>query len=649
MQSKDYEKILNAMPETGIYVIREEDHGLLYFNKRVQAVSPDARLGIPCHEVWVGSCSCCPLLDIEGQQEARSVSYNDAYGGVVDITATRTLWVGSIPAFVVTVAPRMDTAGYTYRKILHINLDRDQCEVLKSDPEGWQMGEGPLSTQLEAFARSGALHPEDVERFVAFTRPEHLRSILPESQDAATLIYRRRADGDYRWNLMEVIANQTNQSRTAVLCVKDVHDVLREGLEREGLTIRGQELIRSLGERNFNIYTIDLESGSADLIRVDGHMQEGLSVAPWSKLMHTHIEDRLHEAYQDEFRRRFSLEGLRQARTEGQQKVELLCQWRSGEDYRYISVTAYFGRELKFRSYTVLALQDVDERVRQELAHTKRDMQMAAVLKSRFKMMNTVDLETGQCQRMDLTQPAGMENTLSGDYTAYIQRAMSGFVHPDDAKNFWGVLSLDHLREKAAATEDYSEEVCLYRQQGEPVRWIELRVIYSRQKDNHVMVNILGQDVTREKQQEESRLQALEDRTSIISSLSTLFFSTYYIDLDQDTFRAVTQQRRVGDVLGNEINYTAALQIYANHFVHPDDRAEYLSALDVRHLRGSLRWWQPYVAVEYRKLSENPEDAPDTWEWVRATAVLSRTNSDDMPKTAVYIAQDIAGNRHLDS
>ena len=56
--------------------------------------------------------------------------------------------------------------------------------------------------------------------------------------------------------------------------------------------------------------------------------------------------------------------------------------------YRYISVTAYFGRELGPRSYTVLALQDVDEHIRQELANTQRDMQMAAILKSRYKMMN---------------------------------------------------------------------------------------------------------------------------------------------------------------------------------------------------------------------------------------------------------------------
>lgn len=142
VETRDYEEILNAIPETGVYVVREEDHGILYFNRRVAEASPGVRLDAPCHEVWAGSCASCPLLSIGDGEESRSVSYNEPYGGVVDITATRTLWEGSIPAFVLTVAPRMDSGGYTYRKILHVDLERDRCSVLKSDPEGWQPGRG---------------------------------------------------------------------------------------------------------------------------------------------------------------------------------------------------------------------------------------------------------------------------------------------------------------------------------------------------------------------------------------------------------------------------------------------------------------------------------------------------------------------------
>lgn len=137
--------------------------------------------------------------------------------------------------------------------------------------------------------------------------------------------------------------------------------------------------------------------------------------------------------------------------------------------------------------------------------------------------------------------------------------------------------------------------------------------------------------------------ELVEDWAYIISGLSSLFFSTYYLNLEQDTFRAVTQLRRVEDLLGNEVNCTAALQIYANHFIHPDDREEYLQTMSIENLRKNLRWWQPCVAVEYRKLPDGT--GPDSCGWVRATAVLAQTGVDDMPKTVVYAAQDISNNR----
>lgn len=638
LENRDYEKILNAMPKTGVYVVREEDRSLLYFNKRVQEISPEARLGVPCRDVWAGSCSCCPLAAIGGRQENRTVSYNDPYGGVVDVTAVRTLWEGGVPAFVITVVPRTDTSGYAYRKILHVDLDRDRCEVLKSDPKGWQPGDGSLSRQMEQFAAGGAIHPEDVARVIAFTRLEHMRSAPAAGQEALTLLYRRRADESYRWNMMEVIPERTGgETRSALLCVKDVHDVLREGLEREGLSVRSQELIRSLGERNFNIYTIDLDTGAADPIRVNGQMQDGLPHLPWDALAEEHIFGLIQEHYREEFTRRFSLEGLRRARAEERKKSEMLCLWRGEDGFRYISVTAYFSRESKGRSYTVLALQDVDEWMRQELAHTKRDMQMAAILKCRYQMMNTVYLDTGLCERIDLTRSAGPESTLTGDYSQYIHTAAERYVHSDDADRFRSMLSLGHLREKAESVRDYDEEICQYRLRGEQVRWIKLHILYSRQA-GQVMVNILGQDVTGEKNQEESRRKALEEQSYMITSLSRLFCSTYYIDLEQDTFRAVTQQRQIGAVLGDTVNCTAALQLYANNFIHPDDRDRYLQTMSVRNLRETLRWWQPYVEVEYHKL---PEEGGGL---VRATAVLAQTGLDDLPKTVVYVARNIAGD-----
>lgn len=275
----------------------------------------------------------------------------------------------------------MPEGSFTYYKIIRVDLERDRCTVRKSSPEGWQPGDGPFTAQMAQFGMSGAIHPEDVERFVTFTRLDRLRMALAGDRDAKKVIYRRKRNDGYRWNLMELVPDQDEPERYAVLCVKDVDDMFREELELEGLT------------------------------------------------------------------------------------------------------------------------------------------------------------------------------------------------------------------------------------------------------------------------QRQALLQSLEDRAYIISSLSSLFFSTYYIDLEQDTFRTVTQVGRVGDVLGDEVNCTAALNIYANHFVHPDDREEYLNIMNVEYLRDSLRWWQPSVSYEYRRSSGGGDAESEKWGWVRASVVLARTGEDDLPKTAVYVAQDIDGGR----
>ena len=251
MESKDYEIILNSMPETGIYVIRQDNHSLLYFNKRVQTVSPEVRLGMTCHEVWAGSCINCPLLTIEGRQEGRSLGYNATFGGVVDMVATRMLWKDAIPAFVVSVTPRIEASGYAYHKILRLDLGRNRYDVLKSDAAAWlsQRGTENLSGEFENLAGSGMVHPDDVERFRAFTHMSHLQNALRSGKSMLTCIYRRLHQEEFRWNLIEVVRafDYSEENQTAMFCVKDVHDTMREGLECEEDNARSRDALLAVG------------------------------------------------------------------------------------------------------------------------------------------------------------------------------------------------------------------------------------------------------------------------------------------------------------------------------------------------------------------------------------------------------------------
>ena len=171
-----------------------------------------------------------------------------------------------------------ETGDFPRCRILRADLKRDHFEVLISFSAGWQPGKGSLSGQLEELIRSGAVHPEDAERFTAFFTPECLLS----REGQPSLFYRRRAGADFRWRLVEVIPDSDGLEGTAVLYARDADGLPREILEEATLSAHQQELARAkrdiqiasvLKSRFKIINTVDLENGQCrrmDLTRSDG-------------------------------------------------------------------------------------------------------------------------------------------------------------------------------------------------------------------------------------------------------------------------------------------------------------------------------------------------------------------------------------------
>lgn len=260
------------------------------------------------------------------------------------------------------------------------------------------------------------------------------------------------------------------------------------------------------------------------LIREAGYSQEGWisQTLMWDVVLASRLVKQIHPENQDKFFQQFSIDGLRQARDEGRQKTDMLCQWKYGEDYHYIAVIAYFGRNQGTRDHAVLALQDVDKRVRQEQILSQRDLQMAAILKSRFSVMTTVHLETDQCERFWFNENVGTRHAQTGKYTHYYQRALMSSVYAEDIENFRKVMEPEHLHEKARNIQDYGEEICQYRIANPDAQWLEQHVTYIR-RGEQVMINILGRDITKEKLQEEARQKKAQEQANIIGSLSSMF------------------------------------------------------------------------------------------------------------------------------
>lgn len=410
-------------------------------------------------------------------------------------------------------------------------------------------------------------------------------------------------------------------------------------------TLHEHEINPVSAEQNFGIYVINLNTGLASPLQVDEHSKNKIPslTLQWNELMRMHIKKNIIEEYQDSFEKNFSLETLRDYRANGEQKYEMVCQWYGSEGYSYVSIIVYLGYEQGMKDYALLSFRNLDEFVRSEEAHMQHDMQMAAIIKSRYDVMNTINLENGHCERVYLNESIGSGNIHIGDYDQYIRKIMSDMIWDEDKETFFKVMSLQHMCEKADETESVSDEVCEYRIKEEPVRWLKQHVFYIRQ-GTKVLVNILGRDITDEKRRESELQEAAQTRRGIIRSLSSMFSTTYYIDLEHDMYRGVTKEWDVQEVLGNLVNYTEAIHTYAELEIHPDDRKKYLETLSSRNLIKTLRRDKPYVAVEYRKYSKDVVDPDGTfgnYGWMRVTAVLAQTGPDGKPRTALYTAQNV--------
>lgn len=649
---REYEKILQAVPGTGVLIIREDNHEILYLNERVREVSPRARVGMPCHEMGGHSCANCPLLSIGDRQENQSVCYNSPFGEIVDIVAVRTKWEGEVPAFVITVSPHVQEITNAYHKILRVNLTQDRYEVVRMSAQDRAFGYGTdnFSTWLGQIIYNGSIHPDDMNNFIAFTRPENLLEALDGGQKILTCCYRRRSENDFRWNLMEVVPDfvRGNDDRFIFLYIKDIHDMLQRSLKLDDTNIRIQEVIRTLGEQNFGIYGIDLDTGETNLVRENGRTHTGWKswTVQWDEIIGSRLSIQIHPADKERFCRDFSLEGLRRCKETAVQKADMLCQWRGEEDheYRYMAVIAYFGQNHSTENYAILALQNVDKRVRQEQTLTLRDMQLAAILKSRYSVMTTVYLENGQCERIWINEESRMQKVVSENYHQYFHKMLENEVNPEDREAFQRVMNPEHLYQMAAGTRDYAEEICRYRIVGKALQWFEQHVIYVRQR-GRMSVQILGRDITREKLEEELRLKGEREQADIVRSLGGMFFATYYADLEQDIFRSVTQLKEVGKALEGRVNYETGLKTYAENFVHPDDREEYLRLLSAANLRRTLNAKNPYVTMAYRKLPKEQDTRPEEYGWIRSTAVMSQTDADGKARSIVYAAQDVTESK----
>lgn len=244
MRAGDLANLLDSLTETSIFVIEEETHRLLYFNRRCQDIGRGkAKIGEKCHEIWSEVCAKCPLTGLSGQSN-HIVCYDPLLETTVDVTADRIIWEGNIRAVVVTSTPhRMNfeeeqglknieqiyaqSLVTVFDECIIVNLTADYYVNCQKDRMWTDIpGQGDFGTENRNYAKK-VVHPEDLHIFLEnFTRDALLQRFGEGKKQVSKRLRRLTEDGVY--HMVEFTATRIEQKGTdqcwCVLVFRDIQD-----------------------------------------------------------------------------------------------------------------------------------------------------------------------------------------------------------------------------------------------------------------------------------------------------------------------------------------------------------------------------------------------------------------------------------------
>ncbi|WP_195269731.1 PAS domain-containing hybrid sensor histidine kinase/response regulator [Eubacterium sp. 1001713B170207_170306_E7] len=379
MTQNTIESILNNLGGTAIYVIRQDDHRILYFNDRVKEVTPNARVGSVCHELWAGTCGNCPLPGLEGKDRNNTINYDDPFGEVVDISASKMMWEDKIPAVLVSVTPHVLTeterraeerrnhlaaaALKVYGLIISVDLCRNTYEIIGYNERCWlpEAEYGRYDDLLELGVRfthpfySGVLRE-------TFDRENALRVFADGKRELQLELRQKDEDNVYHWmNVMLLHAGDTSDSGKAILMLSQIDS--RKRLEQEWEAFNAG-VTTLFGE----CMLLDLEDGTYTTAKFDNSFPEFPVQGDFDSQNIAYCNALIHPDDREMFREAFSLACIRKSVADGE-KIIVREMRRLTPDgiYRWtemigVLVTSAAGEERTM----VLTFRDVDDVRREE-------------------------------------------------------------------------------------------------------------------------------------------------------------------------------------------------------------------------------------------------------------------------------------------
>ncbi len=402
-----------------------EDMTMVYVNGTAKAFrgnTDDDHHGRHCYEYMMGldhQCPFCPLLT-QGDQESASCEVDNGQQ-VFSVKTMRGEWKGR-PAFIEYAADitpaRRARQGFENQVetllnsipeaqgVLHFDLTANRClSVNGAATHNLEHVQSDVAVDT-TFAQTFSFVPDEEERQAALE--QFNREALIAAYESGTIELSREVesyfdDGAVRWARVtaRLIQNPSNNHLECIFFGMDISEEMarREKLERDAN--RQLALFNALARDYLNVYLIDVEADTVQVLKLDGYITRGLennkkTVYPYHEICKNYIERRVHPEDREMMHEAMSAENLkRQLAT----KSEYMGSYRVIDDgethyyqFKYLIAENNIGILAGFQNIDVLI---ASEREQQELLRTAlAAAEEANVAKSAFLSNMSHDIRT---------------------------------------------------------------------------------------------------------------------------------------------------------------------------------------------------------------------------------------------------------------
>ena len=352
MSENNLAKLLDSLAEISVYVIEEETHRLLYFNRRCQEIGRGrAVLGVKCHEVWPEVCANCPLHGLGSGDSSHLVCFDPILKMTVDVAANRILWDGQIPAVVVTASPHRlnfeeeqglqkikqmyaQSLVTVFDECIIANLTTDYYVNCQKDILWTNIPEqGNFDVENRKYAAK-AVHPDDLEEFLSlFSRDAMLRLFGKGKKQISKRLRRRFADGSY--HMVEFTAARIERfGEDELWCVLVFRDVNEEYLLEQQRNIEIEQLAMAAGIAYQMLIAVNLTQNTYHMLGYERYpVPKPGDSGCFDDLIMAELST-VHPDYRDEFIQKFSRRALTEAFTHGKRILTMEVP-HLGEDGEY--------------------------------------------------------------------------------------------------------------------------------------------------------------------------------------------------------------------------------------------------------------------------------------------------------------------------